>query len=31
VVLTLLAWTDLLITNKVMKKKQEKNIEVIEV
>jgi len=31
VVLTLLAWTNLLITDKVLKKKQEKNIEIIEV
>jgi hypothetical protein len=31
VVLTLLAWTNLLITDKVIKKKQEKNIEIIEV
>jgi len=31
VVLTLLAWSNLLITDKVLKKKQEKNIEIIEV
>lgn len=31
VVLTLLAWTDVLITDKVKKQKQDKNIEVIEV
>ena len=31
VVLTLLAWTDILVTDKVIKKKQEKNIEVIEI
>jgi len=31
VVLTLLAWTNLLITDKVKKQKQDKNIEIIEV
>jgi len=31
VILTLLAWSNLLITDKVLKKKQEKNIEIIEV
>jgi len=31
VVLTLLAWSNLLITDKIQKKKQEKNIEIIEV
>ena len=31
VILTLLAWTDILVTDKVIKKKQEKNIEVIEI
>ena len=31
VVLTLLAWTNILITDKVTKKKQEKNIEIIEI
>lgn len=31
VVLTLLAWTNILITDKVIKKKQEKNIEIIEI
>ncbi len=31
VVLTLLAWTNVLITDKVRKTKQEKNIEIIEV
>ena len=31
VVLTLLAWTNLLITDKIIKKKQEKNIEIIEI
>ena len=30
VVLTLLAWSNLLITDKIQKKKQEKNIEIIE-
>ena len=31
VILTLLAWTDILVTDKVIKKKNEKNIEVIEI
>lgn len=31
VILTLLAWTNVLITSKVIKKSKEKNIEVIEV
>jgi len=31
VVLTLLAWTNVLITDKVRKQKQDKNIEIIEV
>ncbi len=31
VVLTLLAWTNVLITDKVKKQKQDKNIEIIEV
>jgi len=31
VVLTLLAWTNILITDKISKKKQDKNIEIIEV
>ena len=31
VVLTLLAWTNVLITDKVKKKKQEKNVQIIEV
>ncbi|MCX6824820.1 MAG: hypothetical protein NTY80_01220 [candidate division SR1 bacterium] len=31
VVLTLLAWTNVLITDKIQKKKQDKNIEIIEV
>jgi len=31
VILTLLAWTNVLITDKVKKKKQEKNVQVIEV
>ena len=31
VVLTLLAWTNMLITDKVKKQKQDKNIEIIEV
>lgn len=31
VFLTLLAWTNILITDKIIKKKQEKNIEVIEI
>ena len=31
VVLTLLAWTNVLITDKVKKQKQEKNVEIIEV
>lgn len=31
VVLTLLAWTNVLITSKVIKKSKEKNIEIIEV
>lgn len=31
VVLTLLAWTNVLITDKITKKKQEKNIEIIEI
>lgn len=31
VILTLLAWTNVLITDKIIKTKQQKNIEVIEV
>ncbi|EKD25401.1 MAG: hypothetical protein ACD_80C00069G0005, partial [uncultured bacterium (gcode 4)] len=31
VILTLLAWTNVLITDKIQKKKQDKNIEIIEV
>lgn len=31
VVLTLLAWTNVLITSKVLKKSKEKNVEIIEV
>ncbi|HMS90674.1 MAG TPA: hypothetical protein PKC87_00425 [Candidatus Absconditabacterales bacterium] len=31
VVLTLLAWTNILITDKISKKKQEKNVQIIEV
>lgn len=31
VVLTLLAWTNVLITDKVKKQKQAKNVEIIEV
>ena len=31
VILTLLAWSDILITDKILKKKQEKNIEIIEI
>lgn len=31
VILTLLAWTNVLITDKVKRQKQEKNIEIIEV
>lgn len=31
VVLTLLAWTNLLITDKIIKRKNEKNVEIIEI